>query len=190
MDSTYHLRNMYTNSCIRLLEMVFSLENDISIREIQLGKITFSHTSSKDQVKIESLLRKHGFIPCQDQEDILVEQIKRAAIELIIQGYNINSLVRNSDYISERLNQPYEKISKLFSKKTGITLERYIILLKIEKAKEMLSSNEFTVSEIAYMLGYSSVQYLSNQFKKICGIGIKEFRENPSCLARLNLDEL
>ncbi len=70
----------------------------------------------------------------------------------------------------------YNSLSKLFSERTGHTLEKYIILLKIEKAKELLSYNEYTLSEIAYMMGYSSVQYLSNQFRQITGYTVSEYK--------------
>jgi len=88
----------------------------------------------------------------------------------------MSSLIRNSDYISDKLQLPYEKTSRLFSKVTGVTLEKYLILLKMEKTKELLRNNEFSLSEIAYMLDYSSVQYLSNQFKKVTGLTVSEYK--------------
>ncbi len=100
-----------------------------------------------------------------------------AAIELIYFSNNANSLIRNSDYISERVQQPYSKISRVFSYVTATTLEKYLILLKIEKTKELLIHNELSLSEIAYQLGYSSVQYLSNQFKKITGFTVSQYRD-------------
>ena len=39
------------------------------------------------------------------------------------------------------------------------TLERYIILQKIERIKQLIDNNEHTLSEISYMMDYSSVQY-------------------------------
>ena len=111
-----------------------------------------------------------------DPEIEIVERVKVAAIELIYYANNTNSLIRNSDYISERVQLPYDKISKVFSKVTNTTLEKYIILLKIEKAKELLFKNDYTLSEIAYMLGYSSVHYLSNQFKKVTGFSVSQYK--------------
>jgi AraC-like DNA-binding protein len=58
-----------------------------------------------------------------------------------------------------------------------MTLEKYIILQKIEKVKELIRFDEMTLSEIAYMMGYSSVQYLSTQFKKITGISVSEYKK-------------
>lgn len=178
MIRKYHLRNMYSKSSIQLLEMVFSADEEIEIVKIQLGEVQLNIKTAIDcDGRVRSILEKFGFEIIENSEDLLVEKIKLAAIELIIFSFNSNSLIRNSEYISMKLQMPYDKISKLFKKVTGSTLEKYIILLKIEKSKEMLLSNEFTVSEISYMLGYSSVHYLSNQFKKITGQTITEFKE-------------
>jgi YesN/AraC family two-component response regulator len=114
-----------------------------------------------------------------DPDVEIVEKTKVAAIELIYYANNTNSLIRNSDYISERVQLPYEKISKLFSKVTNSTLEKYIILLKIEKAKELLVKNDYSLSEISYMLGYSSVHYLSNQFKRVTGHTVSQYKSLP-----------
>jgi AraC-like DNA-binding protein len=174
----YHLRNMFSKSSIQLLDMVFSVDEEIEIVKIQLGEVHLKLKNAIDSDKrVRSILEKFGFEIIENSEDLLVEKIKLAAIELIIFSYNSNSLIRNSEYISMKLQLPYDKISKLFKKVTGSTLEKYIILLKIEKSKEMLLSNDFSVSEISFMLGYSSVHYLSNQFKKITGQTISEFKE-------------
>ena len=90
-----------------------------------------------------------------------------------------------STLISERLHLEYNYISGLFSETEGITIEQYFILQRIERAKELLVYNEYTLSEIADKLGYSSVQYLSTQFKKVTGLtpthfkSIKDNRRNP-----------
>ncbi len=177
---TYFLKNMLGNSCVKLIQFSLALCPSVIIVNISIGEITVEFNSNEtSEEKIVATLSNIGFEIIKDADALLTEKIKQAAIELIFYSYNSNSLIRNSDYISQKLQLPYEKLSKVFSKITKTTLEKYIILLKIEKAKEMISSNEFTVSEIAFMLEYSSVHYLSNQFKKITGITISKFKENP-----------
>jgi YesN/AraC family two-component response regulator len=70
----------------------------------------------------------------------------------------------------------YRQMSSLFSKYEITTLEKYIILNKIERIKELIDSEEFTLSEIAYMMDCNSVQYLSNQFKKETGMSVSEYK--------------
>lgn len=171
---------MLGKSCIRLIELSFSLLNDVKIQYIRIGEVTLSFNEKEiSEKKIIEQFKVLGFELLQDVDNILVEKIKQAAVELIFYSYNSNSLIRNSDYISQKMQLPYDKLSKVFKKKTKTTLEKYIILLKIEKTKEMLSHGEFSVSEISFMLGYSSVHYLSNQFKKTTGVTISKFKESP-----------
>ncbi|RJQ55270.1 MAG: AraC family transcriptional regulator, partial [Nitrospiraceae bacterium] len=85
--------------------------------------------------------------------------------------------VNFSFYLSKELDMDYHYLSTLFSSIENITIEHYIIIQKIERAKELLKYGELTLSEISYKLGYSSVQHLSNQFKKVTGFTASEFKE-------------
>jgi AraC-like DNA-binding protein len=82
-----------------------------------------------------------------------------------------------SDYLSAKLHKDYHYLSTLFSSIENTTIEQYFILQKIEKIKEWLSYDEFTVSEMAFKLGYSSVAHLSAQFKKVTGFTVSQFRQ-------------
>jgi len=45
--------------------------------------------------------------------------------------------------------------------------------------KELIQSGELSLSEIAYSMGYSSVQYLSTQFRQITGYSVTEYKALP-----------
>jgi AraC family transcriptional regulator len=96
--------------------------------------------------------------------------------ELIYKMNNVNSIAQKSEYIVEKLGLNYRYISNLFSKYEPQTLEKYIIRHKIERIKQLIDENEYTLGEIAYMMDYSSVQYLSNQFKKETGMTVSEYK--------------
>lgn len=176
------LKNMVSKSCIRLVELYFASLEGVHVKLVSLGEVTLLLDDNYDE---KLSLQKHfaniGFEVVDDPLVILTEKVKIAAIELIIFANNNNSIIRNSDYISDRLQMPYDRLSKVFSKVTGTTLEKYIILLKIEKIKEMVLEGKLTLSEISYQMGYSSVQYLSRQFKQITGYTFSEFKnlDNP-----------
>lgn len=149
----------------------------IKVLNVELGKAEIKYDAQIISLDvINSLLKRNGFELLQDTEAILVGAIKGAVIEHVFYGSNTNSLIRNSDYLSERLEQPYPYLSKVFKEKTGTTLEKYIILIKIEKIKELITYNEHSLSEISYMMGYSSVQYLSNQFKQVTGYTVSAYK--------------
>jgi AraC-like DNA-binding protein len=82
-----------------------------------------------------------------------------------------------SDYISKKTNYDYTYLANLFSEVTGITIEHYIIAHKVERVKELLLNDEHNLTEIAYMLNYSSVAHLSSQFKKVTGLTPSYFRK-------------
>ena len=172
------LRNMNSNCCIHLLRKELAIDG-VVIDEIKLGKLALSVDTRKfTWKKIEAILSTYGFEIIRDREKMLVEQIKLAMIDLV-QYSTYNAMVRNSDYLVERFSMSYTYISTLFSKHENTTLEKFTITLKIQKVKDLIRSGELTLSEIAYMMGYSSVQYLSTQFKSVTGISVTDFKASP-----------
>jgi AraC-like DNA-binding protein len=175
---TVYLKNMVSKSCIKLIELYFKQINEIKVRRIFLGEVFLEYNPAEvSEQQLAVHFENIGFNIIVNPDEILTEQIKIAAIELIYYANNTNSLIRNSEYLSDRVQESYSKISKVFKSQTGYTIEKYLILLKIEKAKELIYNNEHSLSEISYMLGYSSVQYLSNQFKKITGYTVSQFKK-------------
>jgi AraC family transcriptional regulator len=169
---------MVCNCCIYLLKNELSVEG-IEIHEIKLGEVSLSYYPSKySWKKIEELLNRFGFEIIVGKEKVLVEQFKHAVIDLV-HNSTYNAMVRNSDYLVERFGMSYPYISSLFSKHENTTLEKFTIQHKIEKVKELIEYGELTLSEIAYMMGYSSVQYLSTQFKSVTGISVTDYKSNP-----------
>ena len=156
---------------------------------VSLGRAGVRSKNSVELNTLEEALKAEGFALVRHADEQLVESIKGAAIELFYHGNNTNSLLRNSDHLSERTGQPYTVLSRIFSERTGITLERYIVLLKIERVKELLSYRDLSLSEISYQMGYSSVQYLSTQFKQTTGVTVSEFKEGKGP-GRIPLDRL
>lgn len=175
------VKHLISRSGIKLVELFFKENEYIDVHYVRLGEVGLFYDEKEIKPKdIEDLFQKElDFEIIKNIELQLVEQIKIAVIELIAYSNNMNSLIRNSDYISEKLQQPYDKLTRVFSSQTGKTLEQYILSVKMERIKRLLIQNEFSVSEISYMMSYSSVQYLSRQFKKIVGKTISEYKKNP-----------
>ncbi len=173
-----HIQNMLCHCCLKLVKIVLEQEG-VSILKIKPGFIEFEFDPDSISLeKIESILTENGMPPIKSRELQIVEKIKQSVIELIHDSGNVDSILRKSDYLVEKLAMSYQQMSKIFSKHENITLEKYIILNKIEKIKELIDTEEYTLSEIAYMMDYSSVQYLSNQFKKETGITVSEYKKN------------
>ncbi len=182
------LKNMVSSSCIKLTRLL--LENSgARVIVLRLGEVEFEFDPLEhNEVYFTDLLASQGFEPIVSREEQIVEKTKIAVIELIHKAGNVNSLIRNSDYLVERLGLPYSYLSSLFSKFEHLTLEKFIILHKIEKVKELLDYNEFTLSEISLQLGYSSVQYLSNQFRQVTGFSVSDYKK--SGISRIPLEQI
>jgi AraC-like DNA-binding protein len=156
---------------------------------IDLGEIELKTPPTKEQLAVlDHALRHLGFEIIDDRKSQIIGKIKSIIIKLIHNAdENIN--VNLSDFITSKINLNYHYLSNLFSEVEGTTIEKYFISQRIEKAKELIVYDELTLSEIAYRLGYSSVSYLSNQFKKVTGLTpthYKSLKEHK----RKNIEEL
>mgnify|MGYP001605207020 CR=1 FL=1 len=144
---------------------------------IDLGEIELETDIEPDQKKqIKEALEKFGFELIDDKKSRIIEKIKALLID-VTQNKNADLSKNLSLYIAEHLNQDYSKLSNLFSEVEGISIEKYFINLKIEKAKELIMYDELSLSEIADMLNYSNVAHLSNQFKKVTGFTPSYFKQ-------------
>lgn len=179
---------MLCHCCARLIAL--ELEKiEVQSRSKHLGEIDVTYDPTfVTKKEIKKKLKEIGFEVVQNREKQIFEQVK-AAITDLVHHTTFNAMVKNSDYLVERFAVSYQYLSGLFSKYENVTLEKYIILHKIEKVKELIQQGEFTLSEIAYMMGYSSVQYLSTQFKIITGISVTDFKKDSSSL-RKSVDEI
>lgn len=157
---------------------------DVKYKNLILGEVDTIDSFSKEQFdKLDASLRIYGLELMVDKRAKIIEKIKNIVIELI--HYSDEELKINfSNFLSEKLNYDYTYLSNLFSEVTGTTIEQFTIQQKIERVKELLVYNELNLSEIAWKLHYSSVQHLSNQFKKVTGL-TPSFFKNLSVKRRL-----
>lgn len=147
---------------------------------VDLGEVEIKGRMTGEQRTLLKLaLLQSGLELMEDQRAILIEKIRNVIIEMIHYEDEVPR-VKNSVYISEKLNYDYTYLSNLFSATTGTTIEHYIIAHKIERVKELLLYDELNLTEISYKLNYSSVAHLSGQFKKITGLTPTYFKQLKS----------
>ncbi len=119
-------------------------------------------------------LKEYGIDIIENQKSVLVQKIKDAIIEMIHSPELVN--VKSSVYLAEKLSHSYGYLSNLFSDVTYSSIENFIILQKIEYAKQLIVSSDLSLTEIAFQLNYSSVAHLSTQFKNVTGITPSAFQ--------------
>jgi len=170
------IKNMVCNRCVAAVENIFK-DLKINLHDIQLGEVETEHSLSENDILIlEQKLKETGFERIRDSSHQIIEKIKNLII-LKIAELDVSENFVLSEFISNQLHKDYSALSKVFSQNENYTLEQYFILQKIEKVKELLLYNEFTLTEIAGKLGYKSVQHLSTQFKTNTGFTPTEFKK-------------
>lgn len=177
---TLNIKNMVCNRCIKVVSEEMK-KLGYKVLDISLGEVIISGYDNIDIDKIKFVLEENGFELIDDKNSRIIEKVKLTIINKIRDlSEGKASKVNFVKEITDESHLSYQYVSTLFSSIEGITIEKYVILQKIEKVKELLVYDEFTLSEIAYRLDYSSVQHLSNQFKKVTGLTpsyFKQFKE-------------
>lgn len=148
----------------------------IFYRTVDLGEAEVDDITPEQRELLKQALLRSGLELMDDKKAILIERIKNIIVEMVHYADELPK-IKNSSYISEKLQYDYTYLANLFSEATGITIEHFIILHKIEKVKELLIYDELNLTEISYRLNYSSVAHLSNQFKKITGLTPSFFKQ-------------
>jgi AraC family transcriptional regulator len=170
------IKNMVCPRCVTSVDQLLA-KNNLDTKYVRLGEVEL--TKEPDKAKLKQFaedLRQTGFELLDDQKTQLIEQIKNLLIKKVQSG-SIEEGFSISKYISDNIYKDYSSISRLFSGVEGITIEHFFILQKIEKTKELLIYDEQSLSQVAFNLGYSSTQHLSNQFKKVTGMTPSQFKQ-------------
>ena len=178
---------MVCSHCAEVLKEKLSAA-DFNIQNIELGRLTLKNPVSQEEYeRLSQVVRNNGFEIINDKGSQIVEQLKQLIIQLVRTDQELEGNL--SDYLSKKTNKDYQQLSRLFSNVEGKSIERYYILQKIERAKELIVYGEQSLTEIAFDLGYSSQQHFSRQFKKETGLSpshFKEVKENK----RISIDKL
>lgn len=147
----------------------------IKFRVIGFGEIEFLENVSQEKIdEITIVLNEYGIEIIENQKSILVQKIKDTLNEMV--NSEIPLAVKSSVYLADKLNHSYGYLSNLFSEVTYTSIENYVIIQKIELAKNLIINDQLTLTEISFKLNYSSVAHLSTQFKNITGITPSAFQ--------------
>ncbi len=169
-----YIKNMVCNRCIKAVEIVLQ-DLELVPAHIQLGEVVLKDTITQQQQTIlANRLEPLGFELLDDTKKQQIDKIKTIVVERI--HYLDDEKFIFPEVLSKALNKEYSVISKLFSETEGITIEQFVILQKIEKAKELLTYKEMNLNEVSFKLGYSSAAHLSAQFKKVTGLTPSQFK--------------
>ncbi len=160
--------------CVMAVEQILN-RLDVPFDDVNIGSINLVRALTEaESIQFDQELKMIGFEVLKDRKQVLVEEMKIALSEMLNAGESM--LVKTSSFLSERFNLEYSYLSSIFSEIQGESIEKYLIKLKVEKVKELLSYDA-TLAEIAAQLQYSSIAHLSNQFKKTTGLSPSVYKK-------------
>uniref|UniRef100_A0AB33KXD4 HTH araC/xylS-type domain-containing protein n=1 Tax=Tenacibaculum sp. Pbs-1 TaxID=3238748 RepID=A0AB33KXD4_9FLAO len=173
---TLTIKNMVCNRCILVIQNELD-KLGVGVKSIKLGEVILEkELTSDEKERLDKILLDLGFEIIDDKKNRIIEKIKNLIINLV-HHQDSETKINLSELLSNELHHDYNYLSNLFSEVEGTTIEKYFIAQKIEKVKELLVYDELSLSEIAFRLHYSSVAYLSNQFKKVTGLTPSHFKK-------------
>ncbi len=172
------IKNMVCDRCISAVRQELE-QLGYRVEAIELGKATIAPAPTSTRLtEISTSLEKLGFELIVHEKDQLAHRIRTAIIELVHHSSLPDVHHNFSAVLADKLNRDYSSLSRLFSEHEHLTIEKFVILQKIEKVKELLQYGELNLNEIAWKMGYSSSAHLSNQFKAVTGSSPRQFKAN------------
>lgn len=168
----FWIKNMVCNRCKSTVLQLFK-NHGFEVESIELGQVSIKEGEKGNYIELKSALKANGFEVIKDETEVLIEELKIKLIEKL-EHQEVSNL---SSFLPKTFNKSYAVISKIFSKHEGVTIEKYLIHLKIEKVKEYIQLGALNFSEIAYNLNYASSSHLARQFKNITGISMTEYKK-------------
>jgi AraC family transcriptional regulator len=174
--TTIYIKNMVCDRCKTAVirELV---KRRIAFQKVELGEVMIDgKTSDKKLLAFKRDIEVLGFELIDNKKSRVTEKIKAEVIRTVY-NYSHKSKTNFSLHLADVMSKDYSSLSALFSEVEGTTIEQYAILQKIERAKELLVYDEYSLGQIADQLHYSSIQHLSNQFKKVTGLTPSDFKK-------------
>ncbi len=172
---TVYIKQMCCRRCIEAVDdILVSLK--LTPKETVLGRATFEGRSYPIE-QLHTQLKARGFDVVASEDELLTTTIKATIIELIhtsekesSNGKEIRSFLENKTLKSFRF------MNTVFVRCEGVTINRYIILQRIERVKMLIEENQLNFSEIADSTGYNTLQHLSGQFRKETGMSMQQYK--------------
>lgn len=128
----------------------------------------------KEQLNLA--LKRSGFELLDPRKVAIVKRVRNIVDEMVHYSEDqMKSILPG--YLSKKLRYDYDYLAELFSEVYNTTIEKYFVLSKIEKVKELLVYYRLNLTEVSYQLNYNSVAQLTNQFKDVTGISPCNFQK-------------
>lgn len=205
-EQTHGSAGYYTNCYCYAWNIEAELINSLARSMYGKSKVTFSNDSILVSPEVSSLLRMFMQEYKNRQAGscfILDGLVTQLAVTLLRQIKNSCSYIGEKTVLSAKPNidrtieylrdnyqshyslqdvahianlSPYHFL-RLFKNQTGKTPYAYLLNIKIEKAKELLKSKKYTVTEVCFLCGFNNTSHFATLFKKMVGLSPSDYRK-------------
>jgi len=136
---------MVSNRCKMAVKEVLK-ELGLHFIVVDLGEVeVMENISDEQREQLKLALHKSGLELMDDRKAVLIEKVKNVITEMVHYSDELPKM-NYSDYISRKLDYDYTYLSNLFTEVKGITIQQFIIIHKIERAKELLLYDELNLT--------------------------------------------
>lgn len=187
--TTIHIGNM---SCQRSIHAVKAILGQLGLHaiEVSMGLATYRRSGDTGEDIVAAALMSQGFRLLTSEEEIIAEQVRIFLIGLAPGSpAPVQSIKVLAAKLEAHLDRPFKMLNKVFIAHTQHSIYKHLILLRLEKVKEMIEEGRHNFAEIADIMGYRTPQHLSGQFRKHVGISMLAYKTSKAGRRRF-IDEL
>lgn len=142
----------------------------------ELGTVELQNAISCDQHESLRLsLKKYGLVLMDKDHEIIIEKMK-TILDLLMAEDEVFSRSSYEEFLTRNIGLSFECLSTIFAEVNGSTISHYLLILKIEKVKEMILYGDLSLKAIAHQLDFKNKEQLNRHFKKVTGLNPSFFQ--------------
>ena len=167
------LRRVYPTAPVMVLRR--ETTGPDAVEESVRGEFILSDLPENDDYEVVRLLRSiMPFPACQHLHKEYAYNIVRQVIRILSTQYSDPALDLNR--VAKELPMSRKRLSRILNQQVGISFRQLLRDMRIEEAKRILTSRQFSVKEVALLVGFSDSHYFSRSFKESTGLRAGEYQ--------------
>ena len=164
-----HFESVEISSCLRNI-----------LREMELKNTGYEDICQAYMEILIIRLMRNTALTVQTEQPVVSGNRQCAAIKRYIDLHFKESLTL--EQLSEEAHMNKYYLSHAFKREYGVSPINYLISRRVEESKYLLAETDLSMSQIAQLLGFSSLSYFSQVFRKSQDISPMEFRQNSKSM--------
>lgn len=183
LDETIEGERIFHLSAVKIVNLLcdYFQERAFGVSTIKYSKekmmALIKNSTSRKMVADMLLSKIESFITNGESslEDVFDKDIVLLIKKKISQNY-MNDSFGITD-ISQHFHYSRDHINRIFKEKEGISINKYIINYRLERAKKLLLETDMPINDVSKAVGYNSTSYFTSSFRNLFGITPSDIRE-------------